>query len=37
MSSGMRRSERGKTVAAPGIPSSYPNPQKLVTEDCIRP
>jgi hypothetical protein len=24
-------------VTAPGIPPNYPNPESLVTEDCIRP
>jgi hypothetical protein len=26
---------RGETVTAPGVPKHYPEPQKLVTEDCI--
>jgi hypothetical protein len=29
--------EKGEPVTAPGIPKNYPNPQKLVTEDCIQP
>jgi hypothetical protein len=29
--------ERGEPVTAPGVPKSYPDAQKLVTEDCIRP
>lgn len=29
--------ERGEPVTAPGIPSNYSEPRKLVTEDCIRP
>lgn len=29
--------ERGEPVTAPGLPPSYPNPQSLVTDDCIRP
>jgi SAM-dependent methyltransferase len=29
--------ERGDSVTAPGMPRSYPDPMKLVTEDCIRP
>ena len=29
--------EKGEPVTAPGVPRSYPDPAKLVTEDCIRP
>lgn len=29
--------ERGSPVTAPGVPKNYPDPQKLATEDCIRP
>lgn len=29
--------ERGQTVTAPGIPPGYPEPEKLVTGDCICP
>lgn len=29
--------ERGEPVTAPGVPPGYPNPQSLVTDDCIRP
>ena len=29
--------ERNEPVTAPGIPAGYPEPQTLVTEDCIRP
>lgn len=29
--------ERGQPVTAPGTPKNYPDPKKLVTEDCIRP
>ena len=29
--------ERGKPVMPPGVPKSYPDPKKLVTEDCIQP
>ena len=25
------------TVTAPGVPKNYPDPKKLVTQDCIRP
>jgi hypothetical protein len=28
--------ERGEPVTAPGIPPGYPEPQSLVTEDCIQ-
>lgn len=31
------RSERGESVAAPGVPKHYPDAKKPVTEDCIRP
>lgn len=31
------RIERGEEVTAPGVPKSYKDPKKLVTEDCIRP
>jgi hypothetical protein len=31
------RIEAGETVTAPGIPPGYPDPAKLVTDDCIRP
>ena len=27
----------GQPVTAPGIPPAYPDPAKLITEDCIRP
>ena len=29
--------EKGESVTAPGIPAGYPNPERLVTDDCIRP
>ena len=29
--------ERGGPVTAPGVPKDYPDANKLVTEDCIRP
>jgi len=29
--------EKGEPVTAPGVPKNYPDAQKLVTEDCIRP
>ena len=29
--------ERGEPVTAPGIPPDFPEPEKLVTEDCIKP
>jgi hypothetical protein len=31
------RIEKGEPVTAPGVPKNYPDPQKLVTDDCIRP
>ena len=31
------RIERAEPVTAPGIPPAFPNPETLVTEDCIRP
>ncbi|MEK7675308.1 MAG: DNA methyltransferase [Verrucomicrobiota bacterium] len=31
------RIERGESVTAPGLPTGFPEPEKLVTEDCIRP
>ena len=32
-----RRIEAGEKVVAPGVPPEYPNPKKLVSEDCIQP
>ena len=29
--------ERGEPVTAPGVPSNFPNPATLLTDDCIRP
>ena len=29
--------EKGEAVVAPGAPKNFPDPKKLVTEDCIRP
>ncbi|MCW5553322.1 MAG: class I SAM-dependent DNA methyltransferase [Verrucomicrobiae bacterium] len=29
--------ERGEPVTAPGVPPGYPEPQRLLTTDCIRP
>jgi len=29
--------ERGEPVTAPGVPKNHPDPQKLITTDCIRP
>ena len=29
--------ERAEPVTAPGIPAGFPNPETLLTEDCIRP
>jgi hypothetical protein len=31
-----RREQAGETVTAPGIPPGYPDPARLVTDDCIR-
>jgi SAM-dependent methyltransferase len=31
-----RREENGEPVTSPGIPTGYPDPARLVTEDCIR-
>jgi hypothetical protein len=31
------RIERGEPVTAPGIPPDFPDPQSLITRDCIRP
>ncbi len=31
------RIEAGQAVTAPGVPSVYPDPLRLVTDDCIRP
>ena len=31
------RIERGERVTAPGVPPGFPEPDKLVTEDCIQP
>ena len=31
-----RREESGEPVTAPGIPPGYPEPARLVTDDCIR-
>ena len=27
----------GQPITPPGLPKNYPDPQKLVTEDCIKP
>ena len=32
-----QRIEAGKQVTSPGVPSDYPDPSSLVTDDCIRP
>jgi len=31
------RIEKGETVTAPDVPKNYPEPKKLVTQDCIHP
>jgi hypothetical protein len=28
---------RGEPVTAPGVPRDYPEPDRLLTEDCIQP
>jgi len=30
------KESRGEPIQGPGLPESYPDPAKLVTEDCIR-
>jgi hypothetical protein len=32
----VRRLEAGESVTAPAIPSGYPDPARLVTENCVR-
>ena len=32
-----QRIENGEPFALPGIPASFPIPEALVTDDCIRP
>jgi hypothetical protein len=32
-----QRIEAGEEVTAPGVPAAYPNPSRLVTDDCIPP
>jgi hypothetical protein len=32
-----QRIEAGQPVTAPGVPKTYPKPEKFVTQDCIRP
>jgi len=32
-----QRVESGEEVTPPGVPSGYPDPSRLVTDDCIRP
>ncbi|MSR65455.1 MAG: hypothetical protein EXS18_06705 [Verrucomicrobiae bacterium] len=32
-----RRFEQNQPVTAPGVPKDYPEPQTLVTEDCVQP
>jgi hypothetical protein len=29
--------KQGSKVTAPGVPPSYPDPTKLITDDCIKP
>jgi hypothetical protein len=30
------RIEAGKPVTPPGVPADYPDPARLVTEDCVQ-
>lgn len=32
-----KRIDAGEPVTAPGVPPHYPDPAKLITDDCIRP
>jgi hypothetical protein len=32
-----RRIEKSENVTAPGIPPDFPTPERLITDDCIRP
>ena len=32
-----QRIENGDPVTPPGIPANFPNPETLMSEDCIRP
>jgi hypothetical protein len=32
-----KRIEQGEAVTAPGIPAGFPNPEQLVTKDCVQP
>jgi hypothetical protein len=32
-----KRIERGEYVTGPGVPQNFPNPEELVTDDCIQP
>jgi hypothetical protein len=32
-----QRLERAEPVSPPGIPAAFPNPETLITDDCIRP
>ena len=31
------RIDAAQDVVSPGIPESYPDPSRLITDDCIRP
>ena len=31
------RIDAGREVTAPGVPPGYPDPARLVSDDCIRP
>jgi hypothetical protein len=32
-----QRLEKAEKVTAPGIPATFPNPETLISDDCIRP
>jgi hypothetical protein len=32
-----RQIEKGEPVTAPGLPPTFPDPARLITDDCIRP
>jgi hypothetical protein len=31
------KESKGEPITPPGLPQNYPDPKKLVTEDCIKP
>jgi len=32
-----QRLEKGEPVTPPGIPANFPDPETLISDDCIRP